>query len=92
MRVLRFEEDCDAAAVEEAVAEDFDAALVEEVEAALAASAEVREAYSNGSVTVLVLSVVIVVGVGMLWAKVMVSKTVVSPVGTSAATRWCWTA
>lgn len=50
------------------------------------AAAEVMEAYSKASVTVLVLSVVMVVGVGTVWASVNVSTMVVSPEGASAVT------
>jgi hypothetical protein len=86
MRVLRFEEESDweAAAVDEAVAVDLEGDCDVDRVAVEAAAAEVSEAYSKASVTVLVLSVVMVVGVGELRASVTVSTIVVSPTGAFA--------
>lgn len=80
-RVLRFEEeDEEAAAVEVGDDVDLDADCDEaRVDVDLTAAAEVSEAYSRASVMVLVRSVVMVVGVGTVWASVNVSTTVVSP-------------
>lgn len=86
-KVFRFDDDAGAAvAVDDEVAEAVEEGSVLDEVLAEAASADVIEAYSRGSIIVLVLTEVTVLGLGEVKASVCVSVIVVSAAGASAET------